>query len=311
MFTQIDFSELPHGLLASKTWVVWRFMQHPDRPKPDKRPFQPLKPRFAASHSDPNHWSSFQEAKAVFDGGGFHGLGFVFTQEAGITGIDLDGVIADGVMSPIAEQWIHLFDSYTERSPSGRGVHIFVYPGWLASRHRVKAAFDLEVYTSQRFFTMTGQRYDLTSKQIENRSGELLLLERRFLPELPIALQPSVGSRVIPLLADDVSLIAMAVKKSGGSALQTLLYGDVINSGFITKDGQPDESAADLALCNRLYFWTGGDVLRVDRIFRSSGLYRPKWDQKRGDKTYGEMTLERVAQTSRQVFQGHLGKLSQ
>ncbi len=36
------------------------------------------------------------------------------------------------------------------------------------------------------------------------------------------------------------------------------------------------QSEADLALCNFLAFWTGGDAARIDRLFRRSGLYRPK-----------------------------------
>ena len=41
-----------------------------------------------------------------------------------------------------------------------------------------------------------------------------------------------------------------------------------------------------MALCALLAFWTGKDTARMDRLFRRSGLMRPKWDEDRGEKTY-------------------------
>jgi hypothetical protein len=40
-----------------------------------------------------------------------------------------------------------------------------------------------------------------------------------------------------------------------------------------------------------LAFWAGGDAGRIDRLFRQSGLYRPKWDERRGQETYGQHTI--------------------
>lgn len=42
---------------------------------------------------------------------------------------------------------------------------------------------------------------------------------------------------------------------------------------------QDDHSRADAALCFFLAFWCGGDADRIDRVFRQSALYRPKWDR--------------------------------
>jgi NrS-1 polymerase HBD domain len=55
-----------------------------------------------------------------------------------------------------------------------------------------------------------------------------------------------------------------------------------------------DDSRADMALVAHLRFWTGADRARVDRLFRRSGLMRPKWDERRGTRTYGERTLDAV-----------------
>ena len=61
-------------------------------------------------------------------------------------------------------------------------------------------------------------------------------------------------------------------------------------------------SEADLALCNLLAFWLGADKARMDAAFRASGLFRPKWDQRRGADTYGNITLARALAECQEVY---------
>ncbi|MCH7661511.1 MAG: SUMF1/EgtB/PvdO family nonheme iron enzyme, partial [Euryarchaeota archaeon] len=58
--------------------------------------------------------------------------------------------------------------------------------------------------------------------------------------------------------------------------------------------GYPSQSEADLALASQLVFWTGGNTAVVDRLFRGSGLMRPKWDESHGERTYGQMTISKA-----------------
>jgi len=60
----------------------------------------------------------------------------------------------------------------------------------------------------------------------------------------------------------------------------------------ITKN-YPSHAAADLALCEILATLTD-DPQQIDRVFRESGLMRTTWEKKRGQQTYGEMTIERA-----------------
>jgi putative DNA primase/helicase len=46
-----------------------------------------------------------------------------------------------------------------------------------------------------------------------------------------------------------------------------------------------------------LAFWTGKDAERMDQLFRLSGLYRPKWDERHGARTYGEVTIANAIRT--------------
>ena len=57
-------------------------------------------------------------------------------------------------------------------------------------------------------------------------------------------------------------------------------------------------------MCALLAFWTGRDQKRMDRLFRRSGLFRPKWDEPRAadHRTYGAMTIAKAAASCRQVY---------
>jgi putative DNA primase/helicase len=55
---------------------------------------------------------------------------------------------------------------------------------------------------------------------------------------------------------------------------------------------QDDHSRADKALVNLLAFWTCKNAVQMDRLFRQSKLMRAKWDERRGDSTYGQLEIE-------------------
>ena len=85
------------------------------------------------------------------------------------------------------------------------------------------------------------------------------------------------------MMEDDETLIRKACAAKNGPAFRKLWVGD--------RSGYPSQSEADLALCSMLQFWTDGDKQRMDRLVRRSGLIRPKWDERHGERTYGQMTI--------------------
>ena len=87
---------------------------------------------------------------------------------------------------------------------------------------------------------------------------------------------------------EEESLLRKAASARNGGKFARLWEGD-----FSDYDSH---SEADLALCNFLAFWTGGDAARMDRLFRQSGLFRSKWDEKHyaSGQTYGQGTIERA-----------------
>ena len=87
--------------------------------------------------------------------------------------------------------------------------------------------------------------------------------------------------------SDDRELIQRAIGAKNGDTFDRLWRGDLTDVGG-------DDSRADWLLVLSLNFWTGGDAPRIDRLFRQSGLMRPKWDDRRGDSTYGALTIRKA-----------------
>jgi primase-polymerase (primpol)-like protein len=80
-------------------------------------------------------------------------VGFVFSTADPFTGIDLDRCVdpQTGEVAGWAMEIVRYFDSYSELSTTGTGVHVIV-KGEIPNRRKS----GIEVYSSKRFFTVTG-----------------------------------------------------------------------------------------------------------------------------------------------------------
>ena len=153
--TPAQVAAIPKELRTRRQWVTWRLEKR--RGKLTKVPYDPKTDR-GASTADPATWASFEEAQKAFRGGGYDGLGFVFTESDPFTGIDLDGCISDdGSVKEWALEIVRRLDSFTELSPSGRGLHIFVRAVLPAGGRRKG---QIEMYDCGRYFTVTGRKFE-------------------------------------------------------------------------------------------------------------------------------------------------------
>ena len=152
---------IPDELKAIPQWVGWRYEERlysrTGELKRTKVPYQ-LDGRRASS-TDSATWTTFEQATAAYQRGGFSGIGFVVTLEAGIVGVDLDHCRnpETGVIEPWAQLLVDRLGSYSEITPSRTGLRIFVY-GHLPSHGRKKG--NVEMYDSGRFLTVTGWRLE-------------------------------------------------------------------------------------------------------------------------------------------------------
>jgi primase-polymerase (primpol)-like protein len=183
-------------------------------------------------------------------------------------------------------------DSYTEITPSGRGLHILVR-GDLPSGRRRKGG--IEMYQKGHYFTVTGRHLEGTPITINSRGKELKRLHPRIFGREFTT--PGIQSRAFERRQIDLSdseLIQKAEQAKNGDKFSRLWSGDC--------SGHPSPSEADLALCCILAFWTARDPRRIDRLFRQSGLMRAKWDEPRGEETVGQINIQKAIAKTREVY---------
>jgi primase-polymerase (primpol)-like protein len=214
---------------------------------------------------DPGTWGTYEEALAVAGEGG--GVGYVLTPDDPYSVIDLDSCRdpETGEIEPAAAEVVRLLDSYTEISPSGKGLHVWLR-GRLPGERRRKGK--LEMYDRARYVTVTGHVLPGYT-EIRERQEELGELYRRTFGDASEGVRRHRGPEVRSISsAGDEEIIARMLADAEGRRLwagDTSLHND-------------DPSRADLALLNRLARHTR-DPERLDRLFRLSGLYRPKWER--------------------------------
>jgi putative DNA primase/helicase len=150
----VKVESIPEELRARPQWVVWNAVGD----KPDKVPYS-ARTGHRASSTDLLTWATFQEALEAYENGDYAGLGFVFSSADPYTGIDLDDCVdADGEIAGWALEIVRYFDSYTELSATGTGLHVIVR-GEVPNRRKG----DVEVYSSKRFFTFSGHVVEVSS----------------------------------------------------------------------------------------------------------------------------------------------------
>ena len=126
-----------------------------------------------ADSTEPASWGMFEEAVAACrQDADLAGVGFVFTTDDPYCGVDLDDCVdpETGELKPWGASIVDRLDSYTEVSPSGRGVKVFARAVKPGDRCR-KAHHDgeVEMYDRARFFTVTGERLEQCPPEVNAR----------------------------------------------------------------------------------------------------------------------------------------------
>ena len=274
MLTKIE--NIPEELKGLKQWVCWQGV--------DKIPKNPHTGKNAKSNDD-STWSDFDTAVAACERFGFDGLGFMFVN--GYFGVDLDHCSDD---IDFCDEFVETLQSYAEYSKSGSGIHI-ICRGVLPSGARRRG--NVEMYSSGRYFICTGNPYNAQYMSIVDCTESIKILHSKYLPSD----NPKIEQReVTPISMDDHEIIDKARNCKSGYLFQMLYSGN-------WQGIYPSQSEADLTLCNQLAFWTQKNEQQMDRIFRSSGLMRKKWDEKRSDTTYGAITIGKACANCAEVYE--------
>jgi len=148
--------KLPQELQNLRQWVCWRTEPDKKASRDTKVPYNPITGK-RASPSNPATWGTLENALSCKEKYFFSGIGFVFTAECGIIGIDIDHCLDDGQPNDVAADILaHLPETYIEISPSKTGLHIFL-KGTIPPDGNRRAG--VEMYSGGRYFTVTGQKY--------------------------------------------------------------------------------------------------------------------------------------------------------
>lgn len=251
-----NYNNIPEELRLLNQWLVWQYVDI-GAAKPTKIPYNARTGKLAAT-DDPISWCTFEEAVAASHN--YSGIGFVFTKNDPYTFIDLDATNGDTAAYDRHKTIFEEFNSYSEVSPSGFGLHIIIKGHIPKGRRR---SF-VEIYSDGRYATMTGNVY--RNNPITNHQHALDMLWEQMGSGSPATLSYHGNEQEN---AKDVDVIATALNAVNGDKFKILHEGN-------WQEIYQSQSEADLAYINIIAFYTQNSG-QIERIFRSSKLgQRPK-----------------------------------
>lgn len=271
-----NFNNVPDSIRGLNQWILWRFQT-----RDGKKTKVPCNIHgIPSSPTDVQNHMSFPAAVNAFHNsppGRFSGIGFVFNEGGGLTGIDLDKCTDPhtGAIESWAEDIITSMDSYTEFSVSGTGFHIIV-KGTLPQRRGRKDK--IEIYDSGRYFVVTGNVLGEPQEVLE-RQDELNALYKQVFPE-PTKREPANEPPVAKHSEDrlnvlsDTEILEKLFREPKGAKWRTLYEQGWSEANKLDYESQ---SQADFGFLSKLAFYSS-DAEQIERIMSNSALgKREKW----------------------------------
>lgn len=256
----------PKTLQDLPIWILWKIEKN-EKDK-DTKVLYSANYNGRASSTDPRTWSDFRKVwnKLQNHLDEYAGIGIVVSKEYRLIFIDIDHCVESGELSDTAADIIdHCKDQYIEVSQSGAGIHIIAL-GEIPKSYK-NSQNGVEMYSEKRFCAMTGNALQASEPHEDQAAIDYIYNTYKKPERAYFELQKASSKH---MLKDDSEVLKRAMKHEKFS----LLY-----RGQWELAGYPSQSEADLALCAMLAFWTDRDPDMMDRLFRSSGLYREKWER--------------------------------
>jgi putative DNA primase/helicase len=283
---------IPPELRERKICVVWRWVFSREKNKYDKPPVCPYTGHDIDA-TDPANWMMLEDARAATEKNrALSGVGIALgakDNRVGIVGIDLDNCLDEWDQpNEEAAKIVRDLNSYTERTPSGKGLRVLIWGDKPGAKCRTSKRPGIEIYEHERYLTVTGRHLEKTPTAIARRQAELEALYFETFPDekQPAASKPDPLEQTVRLTAttDDEIVEKARQNEKNGTAFSALFdQGD-------TSAHAGDDSAADLALCNYLAFWFNKDAARMERAFSASALgQREKWKNR---EDYRKATID-------------------
>lgn len=164
---------IPARLAQAQQWVLWKFEWDAKRSAWLKVPYYVQGGRRTGGQGDdrdrmrlatlPVVRRAFERAAGTEKA--WTGIGFGFLPGDGLIGIDLDKCFnpATGQLGDRAAKIVQAFHSFTEFSPSGKGLHIYVEGHTATAKSN---DIGVEMFCEKQYFTVTGRHMEGTPLEV-------------------------------------------------------------------------------------------------------------------------------------------------
>lgn len=245
-----NLEAVPEELQQYQQWVVWKAVEKKKRDGSVKVTKVPHNPKTGkpASTKRKEDWGTFDDVCEALLMYGYSGIGFVFTAGDPFVGVDLDNCFDEsGNLRDDARRAVDELQSFTEKSPSGKGLHI-ICKGELPGAGHCDNKAGREMYREGRFFTITAEVVEGLGTVKAGGAALKTLYSDWFGQSASNDASHTVGDMEWDPEAPLVSLDDMPI----GEDWKTLVSdGDGLDR-FTDSAGSPDRSAALLAVCQEM-----------------------------------------------------------
>lgn len=271
-------------LKKSPLWLLWK--KRIRNGKVAKIPFAANGSPCGTNDEYQHVWVDYNAVRKAASEQKADGVGFVIPK--GMFFLDIDH---RDLNDPEVQEILALFNSYSEYSVSGAGIHIYglcdvsrlpASDGKLSKDYYTHHSDNgLELYfgdLTSRFAVFTGNV--IKEQPLADCTDALLYTLNRYMK------RPAVQS---------------ALEKKAEKIIQELRgQKNGVKFSRIFDDGQWEEygsqSEVDAAMCAIIAFRAGDNPELIDAVFRRSALYREKWER----EDYRSQTIQRGIEKSRQ-----------
>ena len=275
---KVTISQLKQG----KIWCNWVWHTTKDGKK-TKRPLSKV--------NDPATWITYATAQSNAEWSE-QGIGIMFAKNRSglaICGIDIDAHHVD--TNPLAKEILDMFfDTYIEKSPSGKGYHILFFaelerlPNEKAYKNQYQqknSKLDVECYISgmtSRYFTFTGNQVS-ECDYLTNKTETLLVFLDKYMKTNTSLFVSSDNQLKLTEEREDTSVfdvnkrLEIAMNASNGSLFTALYNGDTSSYNSVSEGVQ---AFIDMLV---FYFGEGGQSLVKD-VYMRSGIAVGKWAER-------------------------------
>jgi P4 family phage/plasmid primase-like protien len=286
-----------------KIWVC--FIITENNGKTNKKPISANGTKTGSDSAYAHTWVTYDEAVKAMQERGYDAVGFSVPNNMGF--LDMDHM---NETDPFVQIRLDRFNSYTERSVSGNGIHIYfkMDPNKIPtyekdSKLKLDKAYyqknpknNIEIY----FGAITNRFSVFTGNAIKNvpvrdcTDAALKTLEKDMLKNNSASKKSGVKTVIFDgdtAESEYWDIICKLRKQKNGEKFCRLYdEGDFSDYG--------SHSEADCALCAMIAFRVGADNKAIDKIFRGSKLYREKWER----DDYREETIEKGIEACHGTF---------